>query len=227
MFGWKDLLAGLDGGLDVAKTIASVIPGGQGIAAGLSALDVVVSKANETYGKKLPEPIQASLSILEGIVQSKDNGSGVKIDNMAALSILEVIAKSSGNALDDRIICIIKAYIGCNGQEVTDIEFGKSISLQPKIKNEDYAQLLPQTPNESAKTDRHLEIKKRELQLENLINSLTTPPLVESSLFSWPNNQTTSNHLEDIENVNTNHIRKEEDDEFKISSRELINILSY
>lgn len=130
MFGWKDVLAGLDEGLDVAKTIAALVPGGQGIAVGLSAADVLVSKANRIINKDesnnpkqtLPAPIQTSLDILEGVVKAKDNGSGVKIDNNAVVSLLEIIAKSSGNGLDDKIVCVIKAYINCTGQTSTDVE---------------------------------------------------------------------------------------------------------
>lgn len=132
MFGWKDVLAGLDEGLDVAKTIAALVPGGQGIALGLSAVDVLVSKANQSVNgdeqneqstkQTLPAPIQTSLDILEGVVKAKDNGSGVKIDNNAVVSLLEVISKSSGNGLDDKIVCMIKAYINCTGQTSTNIE---------------------------------------------------------------------------------------------------------
>ena len=124
MFGWRDVLNGLDEGLDVAKTIAAIIPGGQTVALGLGALDTVVSKANETYGvKSLPAPIQTSLDILEGVVKAKDNGSGVKVDNNAVIALLEVVSKSTGNDLDDKIICMVKAYIGCTGQTTTDINY--------------------------------------------------------------------------------------------------------
>ena len=123
-FGWRDVLNGLDEGLDVAKTIAAIIPGGQTVALGLGALDTVVSKANETYGvKSLPAPIQTSLDILEGVVKAKDNGSGVKVDNNAVIALLEVVSKSTGNDLDDKIICMVKAYIGCTGQTTTDINY--------------------------------------------------------------------------------------------------------
>ena len=130
MFGWKDVLAGLDEGLDVAKTITALVPGGQGIAVGLSAVDVLVSKVNKSINKDeynnpkqtLPAPIQTSLDILEGVVKAKDNGSGVKIDNNAVVSLLEIISKSSGNGLDDKIVCMIKAYINCTGQTSTDVE---------------------------------------------------------------------------------------------------------
>ena len=132
MFGWKDVLAGLDEGLDVAKTIAAIIPGGQGIAVGLSAVDILVNKANiningdeqnnQSTKQQLPAPIQTSLDILEGVVKAKDNGSGVKIDNNAVVSLLEVVSKSSGNGLDDKIVCMIKSYINCTGQDSTNVD---------------------------------------------------------------------------------------------------------
>ena len=132
MFGWKDVLAGLDEGLDVAKTIAAIIPGGQGIAVGLSAVDILVNKANvslngdeqnnQSTKQQLPAPIQTSLDILEGVVKAKDNGSGVKIDNNAVVSLLEVVSKSSGNGLDDKMVCMIKAYINCTGQDSTNVD---------------------------------------------------------------------------------------------------------
>ena len=128
MFGWRDVLNGLDEGLDVAKTIAAIIPGGQTVALGLGALDTVVNKANETYGaKSLPAPIQTSLDILEGVVKAKDNGSGVKVDNNAVIALLEVVSKSTGNDLDDKIICMVKAYIGCTGQTTTDINYPRHL----------------------------------------------------------------------------------------------------
>lgn len=127
-FGWRDVLNGLDEGLDVAKTIAAIIPGGQAVALGLGALDTVVSKANETYGiKSLPAPIQTSLDILEGVVKAKDNGSGVKVDNNAVIALLDVVSKSTGNDLDDKIICMVKAYIGCTGQTTTDINYPRHL----------------------------------------------------------------------------------------------------
>ena len=133
MFGWKDVLAGLDEGLDVAKTIAALVPGGQGIAVGLSAVDVLVNKANmsvngdghteQSTKQTLPAPIQTSLDILEGVVKAKDNGTGIKIDNNAVVSLLEVVSKSTGNGLDDKIVCMVKAYINCSGQVSEEVTF--------------------------------------------------------------------------------------------------------
>ena len=135
-FGWKDVLNGLDEGLDVAKTIAAIVPGGQGIAIGLGALDTVVGKANEVYGvKSLPAPIQTSLDILEGVVKAKDNGTGVKVDNNSVIALLEVVSKSTGNDLDDKLVNMIKAYISFSS---TPSETEINYNLNPeKVKQYD------------------------------------------------------------------------------------------
>lgn len=135
-FGWRDVLNGLDEGLDVAKTIAAIVPGGQGIAIGLGALDTVVGKANEVYGvKSLPAPIQTSLDILEGVVKAKDNGTGVKVDNNSVIALLEVVSKSTGNDLDDKLVNMIKAYIGFSSTP-SETEINYNINPE-KIKHYD------------------------------------------------------------------------------------------
>ena len=135
-FGWRDVLNGLDEGLDVAKTIAAIVPGGQGIAIGLGALDTVVGKANEVYGvKSLPAPIQTSLDILEGVVKAKDNGTGVKVDNSSVIALLEVVSKSTGNDLDDKLVNMIKAYISFSSTP-SETEINYNINPE-KIKHYD------------------------------------------------------------------------------------------
>ena len=135
-FGWRDVLNGLDEGLDIAKTIAAIVPGGQGIAIGLGAIDTVVGKANEVYGvKSLPAPIQTSLDILEGVVKAKDNGTGVKVDNNSVIALLEVVSKSTGNDLDDKLVNMIKAYISFSS---TPSETEINYNLNPeKVKQYD------------------------------------------------------------------------------------------
>ena len=141
-FGWKDVLNGLDEGLDIAKTIAAIVPGGQGIAIGLGALDTVVGKANEVYGvKSLPAPIQTSLDILEGVVKAKDNGTGVKVDNNSVIALLEVVSKSTGNDLDDKLVNMIKAYISFSS---TPSETEINYNLNPEKVNQ--ATLQPSPP---------------------------------------------------------------------------------
>ena len=163
-FGWRDVLNGLDEGLDVAKTIAAIIPGGQAVALGLGALDTVVSKANETYGvKSLPSPIQTSLDILEGVVKAKDNGSGVKVDNNAVISLLEVVSKSTGNGLDDKIICMVKAYIGCTGQTTTDINYPRHLeTLIPVVAQIPAAQDMIQDRPVSKFADDNIQFQPRD-----------------------------------------------------------------
>lgn len=148
-FGWRDVLNGLDEGLDIAKTIAAIVPGGQGIAIGLGALDTVVGKANEVYGvKSLPAPIQTSLDILEGVVKAKDNGTGVKVDNNSVIALLEVVSKSTGNALDDKVVAMVKAYMEVSGNTETNINY--NIDSQ--------AQLQSSSPlNGETKSGRHFD----------------------------------------------------------------------
>lgn len=160
-FGWRDVLNGLDEGLDIAKTIAAIVPGGQGIALGLGALDTVVGKANEVYGvKSLPAPIQTSLDILEGVVKAKDNGTGVKVDNNSVIALLEVVSKSTGNALDDKVVAMVKAYMEVSGNNETNINY--NIDSQPKDINQydtqTQAQLQSSSPlNGETKSGRHFD----------------------------------------------------------------------
>lgn len=67
-------------------------------------------------------PVGAIATIADSIVESKTKG--VKIDNNQTIMLLDKLAKSTGNDLDDDIICVIKSLLECkskrkeNGQSI-------------------------------------------------------------------------------------------------------------
>ena len=83
-FNFKDLAAGLENGVDRVNEIAQAI----------------------TDNK---EPIKAGIDLFKMIVDSKTDGVG--IDNNAVISLLEIIAKSTSNNLDDNILGTVKAAL--------------------------------------------------------------------------------------------------------------------
>ena len=119
-FSWNDVLDGLDEGLDIAKKVAAIVPGGQEVALGLTALDAVVETVNKDTNdnkihnkiEKYSTPIDTSLTIIDAIVESKTKG--VNINNDDILNYLETFAKSTGNNVDDQLVCIVKAYLECD-----------------------------------------------------------------------------------------------------------------
>ena len=56
-------------------------------------------------------PVGAGLAILDAIVD--DNVKDTGVDNNEVIEYLEVLKKSSHNDLDDKGLCMIKAYLGC------------------------------------------------------------------------------------------------------------------
>lgn len=126
-FTWGDVLDGLDEGLDIVAGIAAVIPGGQAVAIGAKVLDTVVEAANEDSGEndaakqiarhqeKYTEPLEASKTIVEAVVQSQT--SGVAIGNDDVIDYLEIFARSTGNKIDDKLVCLVKAYLECNKED--------------------------------------------------------------------------------------------------------------
>lgn len=81
MFTFKDLAEGLENGMEKVSTIAKAIEDNK-------------------------EPIKAGIDLFQLIVDSKKDG--VSIDNDSVITILETIAKSSANTLDDNIINTVK-----------------------------------------------------------------------------------------------------------------------
>lgn len=81
MFTFKDLADGLENGMEKVSTIAKAIEDNK-------------------------EPIKAGIDLFQLIVDSKKDG--VSIDNDSVITILETIAKSSANTLDDNIINTVK-----------------------------------------------------------------------------------------------------------------------
>lgn len=59
-------------------------------------------------------PVGAIATIADSIVESKTKG--VKIDNNDTIMLLEKLTKSTGNDLDDDIICVIKALLECKAK---------------------------------------------------------------------------------------------------------------
>jgi hypothetical protein len=76
-------------GADVALDIGKVVAGATPLGAGLQILDMVVES------------------------QTKD----VKIENSDVIDYLQVIAKSTGNGVDDKLICMVKSYIECDKKD--------------------------------------------------------------------------------------------------------------
>ncbi len=56
-------------------------------------------------------PIGAVLTIADAIVETKTKGVG--IDNNEVIEMLEVLSKSSHNKIDDKFLCMAKAYLEC------------------------------------------------------------------------------------------------------------------
>lgn len=81
MFTFKDLAEGLENGMEKVSTIAKAIEDNK-------------------------EPIKAGIDLFQLIVDSKKDG--VSIDNDSVITILETIAKSTANTLDDNIINTVK-----------------------------------------------------------------------------------------------------------------------
>lgn len=81
MFTFKDLADGLENGLEKVADVAKSI--------------------NENE-----QPIKAGIDLLKMIVDSKTEG--VSISNDAVIEILETIAKSTANNLDDNILNTVK-----------------------------------------------------------------------------------------------------------------------
>lgn len=81
MFTFKDLADGLENGMEKVSTIAKAIEDNK-------------------------EPIKAGIDLFQLIVDSKKDG--VSIDNDSVITILETIAKSTANTLDDNIINTVK-----------------------------------------------------------------------------------------------------------------------
>lgn len=56
-------------------------------------------------------PVGLALNVLDAVV-SKDNvGSGV--DDEAVVALLEKVAGSTQNKVDDKLLCMVKAYLQC------------------------------------------------------------------------------------------------------------------
>jgi len=60
-------------------------------------------------------PLGAGLQILDMVVESKTKD--VSIKNEDVIEYLQVIAKSTGNGVDDKLICMVNAYIECDRKE--------------------------------------------------------------------------------------------------------------
>lgn len=83
-FNWEDLSNGLeDGAVKVKELITSI--------------------------EENQEPIKAGIDLFKMIVDSKTEG--VSIDNDTVISLLETIAKSTSNGLDDNIIDTVKVAL--------------------------------------------------------------------------------------------------------------------
>jgi len=72
----------------------------------------VLVKINE-----LSEPITTITNLLSAIVQAKNENKKVSITNEDILAILDIVAQSSGNDIDDRLVCLISGYITCEKGE--------------------------------------------------------------------------------------------------------------
>ena len=59
-------------------------------------------------------PIGAALAITDALVETKTKCVG--IDNNEVIKLLESIAKSTHNKVDDRLICIVKTYLECENR---------------------------------------------------------------------------------------------------------------
>jgi len=107
-FTWDEMLDGLDTSLDVVKTVAAIVPGGQSVALGASVLDTVVEKVNEK------DPVETSISILEAATKSQTKNVG--INNDIVLTILNTVASSTHNKIDDKLLCLVKSYLECENK---------------------------------------------------------------------------------------------------------------
>ena len=124
-FTWRDVLKGLDSGLEIVKYVAAIIPGGQAIAVGATMVDGLVEKINETYAdsemldKEIivkkdvvsdeTDPIDTIVSLIDSIVLSQSDE--VVITNEAVMKIVEAMSKSKGNNVDGRLIIKVKNHL--------------------------------------------------------------------------------------------------------------------
>jgi len=53
--------------------------------------------------------LEVGKETIKAVVESKE--SGVSIDNNFIIEALEMFVKSTGNTLDDKALCMIKAYL--------------------------------------------------------------------------------------------------------------------
>lgn len=83
-FNWNELVGGLEDGAVKVKELVTSIEENQ-------------------------EPIKAGIDLFKMIVDSKTEG--VSIDNDTVISLLETIARSTANGLDDNIIDTVKVAL--------------------------------------------------------------------------------------------------------------------
>jgi len=106
-FNWDDLIKGLNNNVDVVAGAAEMAK---------KAINIIGTIGSFIPGlpTKVENPITLIMDTIDFITTSKNDKVKIGIDNETALVILEKISKSTHNKIDDKVVCMIKAYIDCD-----------------------------------------------------------------------------------------------------------------
>lgn len=63
-------------------------------------------------------PVGLAVNVLDAVVDNVNEGNGVM--DQEVLDLLEVAAKSSHNKVDDKLLCIVRAYLECDNANNTN-----------------------------------------------------------------------------------------------------------
>ena len=61
-------------------------------------------------------PVGLAINVLDTVVDKVNTNDGVKDDEV--IKVLETLSKSTHNKLNDKFICIAKAYLKCEKKEL-------------------------------------------------------------------------------------------------------------
>lgn len=56
-------------------------------------------------------PVGVAVTVLDTIVDKSNTDEGIKDNDV--IQVLETLAKSSHNKVDDKLVCMVKAYLQC------------------------------------------------------------------------------------------------------------------
>ena len=109
-FSWENLVDGLGDNLDTIGSVAMLIPGGQVVGGALLAIDKAIDK-----NSNVPAPLESAANIIDATTKARSvEGTIIGIDNQVVIDMLKSMANSTQNKVDDKLICIVEAYLLCN-----------------------------------------------------------------------------------------------------------------